>query len=197
MPTVVTEFDAVSINNASIQFKEADSTYAPGTKFGCIGSIEGETEAVTKELKCGADVLKSITKPIKMTLTLSAANVPVQVARDVFGLKTDGLKPGVWSYGRTSKSKNFILTADVIDEFEDVVKMIAFPNSTNSVGFRIQTIENGAEEVANIEFEFTVIPDEAGEMYYEAMVLELEDATIATKWHTEFNRVLVEAVPVP
>lgn len=196
MPTVITEFDAVTINNASIQFKDG-VTYTPGTKFGCIGSIEGETEVLTRELRCGVDVLKSVTKPTRMTLTLSAANVPIQVARDVFGLKTEGLKTGVWSYGRSSKSKDFILTADVIDEFEDVVKMIAFPNSSNTAGFRIQTIENGAEEVANIEFEFTVLSDEAGEMYYEALVPELEDATVAEQWHTAFTRTLVEAVPTP
>lgn len=191
MATVVTEFDAVSIANASLQFKNG-ATYEQGTPFGCIGSIEGETESLVKALKCGADILKEITKPNKLTLKVVVANVPVQVARDVFGLSNTGLKPGVYAYGTNSRGKKFILTADVIDEFEDVTKMIAFPNCSTATGFKIQTIENGAEEVANIEFEITVLKDAAGELYYEALVPEVDDANIKTQWHTAFTRALVE-----
>lgn len=45
MSTVIQEFDAVSIKNASVQFFK-DGQQQPGTKFGCVGQIEGETEII-------------------------------------------------------------------------------------------------------------------------------------------------------
>lgn len=192
-----THFDAVSINNAGIQFKESGGTYAPGTPFGCVGSIEGEPEIRTRELKCGAKVLKTLTKTDYFTFTVQVANAPLSVVRSVFGLNTEGLKAGVWSYGERSKSKDFIFTADIIDEFEDVTKMIAFPNATNISGFRIQTIDNGADEVANLEFEFRAMADENGQFYYEAIVDDVTDEEVKEQWHTAFTTELVEAVPSP
>lgn len=192
MPTVVTEFDAVSIRNASVQFIE-NGVAAEGTSFGATGSIEGETESVVIEKKSAGLTTKSVTKPQKMNLTY-AGHFPVTVLRDIFGLSNEGLKPGIYSYGQSSKGKNFILTADVVDEFEDVKKLIAFPNVSSTTGLKIQAIENGAEEVAQIEFEFTVLPDEKGNLYYEALEPELSDATVATQWHTAFTPTLVEFV---
>ena len=126
-----------------------------------------------------------------MNMTVSA-HVPVQVMRDYFGLSTDGLKPGIWSYGSMSKGKNFVFTADVIDEFEDVVKLIAFSNCVDSAGFKF-ALENAADEVALMELEFTALADKLNNIYYEALVVELEDKTIADKWHTAFTTDLVKA----
>jgi hypothetical protein len=194
MPTVVQEFDAVSIKNASVQFIDG-GTQREGEKFGCMGSIEGETEGIEIVKMCEGVEAKRNFKPNKMNLTVNA-HIPVKVARDYFGLRTEGLKPGIWAYGELSKGKQFVLTADVIDEFEDVVKLIAFPNCVNSTGFRI-SIENGADEVAMLEMEFTALKDSLGNLYYEAFVDELEDQTVAQQWHTQFTPDLVKAVPTP
>lgn len=197
MARTIEVFDAVSVTNASVQFKNTTTnSYEAGTSFGCIGSIEGETEVVNKALKCGADTKKQITKASKMTLKVVLASVPIAVARNVFGLSNDGLKEGVYSYGSMSKGKDFIFTADVIDEFEEITKLIAFPNASNTTGFKIQTIENGAEEVANIEFELTALPDSQGQIYYEAYEEQVTDASVKTKWHTQFTRELVEATEI-
>lgn len=193
MTTVIKEFDAVSIKNASIQFFK-NGVQQDGTPFGALGSIEGETEGniITKKVE-GVEA-KSKFKPVKMNMTVSA-HIPVQVARDFFGLKTTGLKPGVYAYGSLSGGEKFVLTADVIDEFEDVVKMIAFSNCSNSTGFKI-SVENGADEVAMLELEFTALKDELGNFYYEAFIDEV-DQTIASTWHTKFDSTLVEAIPAP
>lgn len=193
MPTVIQEFDAVSIKNASIQFFDG-ATQKPGTMFGLVGSIEGETEVIEIVKKAEGIEVKKKSKPTKMNLTVSG-HIPVQVARDFFGLSNDNLKPGVWAYGSLSKGKRFVFTADVIDEFEDVVKLIAFSNCSNSSGFKI-AVENGSDEVAMLELEFTALADELNNFYYEALVDELEDQTIATQWHTTFTPSLVE-VPAP
>jgi hypothetical protein len=194
MPTVIQEFDAVSIKNASVQFIDNGVKQA-GEKFGALGSIEGETEVIEIVKKAEGVEVKRKSKPVKMTLTVSA-HIPVKVARDFFGLSTTDLKPGIWAYGTASKGKQFVLTADVIDEFEDVKKLIAFPNCSDTSGFKIQ-VENGADEVAMLELEFTALVDELGNIYYEALVDELTDATVATSWHTNFTPTLVEAVPAP
>ena len=66
-----------------------------------------------------------MSKPTKMNMTLSG-HLRVDVIRKVFGIKADGLKAGVWSYGTKSKGKSFVLTADVIDEFSDVKRWLPF-----------------------------------------------------------------------
>ncbi len=194
MATVVQDFDAVSITNASVQFFDS-AEQQPGTKFGCIGTIEGETEVIEIVKKEEGIEVKKKSKPVKMNLTVSA-HIPVQVARDFFGLKTEGLKTGIWSYGSLSKGKRFVLTADVVDEFEDIVKLIAFSNCTNSTGFKI-SIENGADEVAQLELEFTALADELRNFYYEAFIDEIEDEAVKTQWHTQFNPTLVQSIPTP
>ncbi|GIN71247.1 hypothetical protein J14TS2_17220 [Bacillus sp. J14TS2] len=188
--TRIEEFDAVTITGASIQFFE-NGTQQEGTKFGCMGSITGETEMRDIVKNCEGVESKKISKPVRMNNTVNA-HIPIQVARDFFGLSNKDLKPGVWAYGTLSKGKKFIFTADVIDEFEDIVKLIAFVNCTNATGFRIQ-IENGSEEVAQLELEFSVLPDELKNFYYEALVNDLGDETVAKQWHKQFTTDLVKS----
>lgn len=190
MAAVIKEFDSVSIANASIQFKEK-GTQQEGEKFGCIGQLESETEIIEIIKMCAGVEVKKVSKPQKATVTVSA-HVPVAVFRKFYGVKNEGLKPGVYAYGTKSKGLDFVFTADVVDEFEDVTKLIAFANCATASGLKF-TIENGAEEVALLEFEFTALPDEEKEIYYEALIPELEDDSVAEQWHTMFNRELVEA----
>ncbi|MBW3491850.1 phage tail protein [Bacillus sp. FDAARGOS_1420] len=189
MVKVIEEFDSMSIVNASIQFKKK-GTQEPGAKFGCIGTIEGEPESKEMKKTCGGVTLKKKSKTTELKITVSA-HIPVKVARDYFGFNTTGLKPGVWAYGSGSKGYDFAFTADVVDEFEDVVKLIAFPNCSNSTGFKF-SIASGEEELAMMELEFTALPDDLKNFYYEAFVDELSDATVAQKWHTQFNSTLIK-----
>lgn len=196
MVTTVEEFDAVSIENASLQFME-NGAQQPGTKFGCLGTIEGETELKEIVKVCAGIEKGKVTKPIKMNLTLTG-HVKVAAIRKLFGLSNEGLKPGIYRYSQNTKGKKFVLTADIIDEFQDVKKLIAFPNCVSSTGLKI-TVEAGADEVAQLELEVTAYPDSAsvnGDFYYDAFVAELDDPSVADTWHTTFDYTLVEAVPV-
>lgn len=185
---VIEEFDAWDIQNASIQFFNG-GTQQPGTKFGCVGTLGFEPETSVLSKKCGRAVTREKTVTTKLNVTLSA-HVPVQVARDYFGLSNKNLKPGVYSYGSDSIGKDFVFTADVMDLFEDVTKLIAFPKASNSTGFKLN-IDTSQEELAMIELTFSAVADENGQFYYEAIVDELEDPTIAKKWHTKFDSSLV------
>lgn len=190
MTTVVEQFDPVSIKNASVQFKQPGGTHATGTKFGALGTIGGETlmKEIVKRTE-GQESGKRV-KPEKMTLTLTA-RVKRDVLHKVYGIKTDGLKPGVYSYGTNSVGEEFILTADEIDEFEDITKHIAFPNCATASGISIN-IENGASEVAELSLTFEAYPDAHGQIKYDAYVPELDDSTVSQQWHTAFTRELVE-----
>lgn len=189
----IEKFDAMTITNASIQF--LGPTQQPGKPFGCIGKLDGETEVKEIIKKCEGIETDKISRPQKMNMSVSA-HIPVEIARKLFGLSTEGLKPGVWAYGSKSKGQKFVFTADVIDEFQDVKKLIAFANCSSTTGMKF-SIENGGDEVAELELEFTAMKDEAGEFYYEAMASEVTDQKIVTDWHTTFNRELVKAVVAP
>lgn len=184
METTIKDFDAMKIKNVSVQYKDE----TPNAKFGCMGSISGETKMRTVTKKCEGVAIKTRSFPISHSLTL-AGYVPVSVLRDTFGIKNTGLKPGVYSYGTDSKGKEFVLTADVIDEFEDVTKLVAFPNANSATGLKY-SIDNDADEVAYVELEFNSNPDEEGQFYYEAFVKEIDEA-IKTGWHTDFKRELI------
>lgn len=191
---VVEQFDTWDINNASIQFISG-GTQAPGTKFGCIGTMTSEPETVVLSKRCGRTTIREKTVTTKLNVTVSA-HVEVQVLRDYFGLTNEDLKAGVYSYGSDSLGKDFVFTADVIDSFEDNTKLIAFPNASNSGGFTIN-IDTSQEELAMLEISFSAVADVANQFYYEAIVAELDDPTIAETWHTNFTRDLVAAVETP
>lgn len=190
MSVVITEFDSVAITNASIQFFDGGEQQE-GTRFGCVGNLESETEVKQIVKICEGVEVKKISIPQKATVTVSA-HVPINVFRDYYGIGSEGLKPGVYSYGLDSKGKSFVFTADVIDEFEDVTKLVAFSNCASASGLKL-TIENGAEEVALLEFEITALPDAKRKIYYEALVPEVEDEDVIEQWHTLFTPELVEA----
>jgi hypothetical protein len=188
--TQIKEFDAVRITNFAIKYKgETEST-----EFGCVGTLGGETVLITKTKNCEGVPAKKKSVPVSMNLTVNA-HIKVDTARKIWGLSNDGLKPGIYAYGGDSKSAQFCLTADVIDEFEDVVKKIAFPNSSSTTGLTLN-VENGAEEIAQLELSFEVLMDELRKLYYEAFEVDM-DETIKTQWHQNFSPELVKLIPTP
>ncbi|WP_088033536.1 phage tail protein [Evansella clarkii] len=194
MSNIVETFDAISIKNSSVQMHNSDGTKEDGTKFGCVGSMSGETTLRELIKRCEGVEVKKRTKPEKLDLTVSA-HVPVAVLRDLFGLSNDDLKPGVYAYSTDAKGKEFTYTADVMDEFEDITKLIAFPRCISATGFKF-SVENGADEVAEMELQLTAYPDKKNKFYYEALVNEL-DEELQDEWHKNFTYELVEAIPTP
>lgn len=181
------DFSPVSIKNASVQVI-TKGTQAEGKRFGCMGTLSAETEVATKTKNCEGTE-KVITIPKYMTVTVEA-HIQRDVIRDIFGVSTDGLKTGIYSYGIHSKGKRFVFTADEIDEFEDVTQLIAFPECSNMTGLSV-SIDNDADEVAYVEVEFRANADTLGNFYYEAMGEEL-DTTTKNTWHKKFDAELVQ-----
>nr|WP_259545004.1 phage tail protein [Heyndrickxia oleronia] len=197
MPVEIKEFTPARITNLNIKFKGEDLA----EEFGCVGQIEGETEMLTVVKKCEGIEVRSKSSPQKMTLKITG-HVKVAPLRKIFGLSNEGLKAGVYSYGSDSKSKDFSLSADVIDVFDETTKLIAFPNCTSSTGLTI-SIENGADEVAEMELEFTAMVDNYRKCYYEAMIEDImnnlgdEADFFIEEWRKNFTSQLPKAVSTP
>lgn len=181
--TEIKEFDAMRVRNVAFQYD--DET----VEFECIGSIGGETEMREIVKRCEGVVRKAINIPTQHNLTL-AGYVPVKALRRTFGLKNDELAEGVYSYGLDSKGETFTLSADVIDLFEEVTKLVAFPNAHTATGLQY-TIDNDEDETAYVELEFNANPDSHGQFYYEAFANEVSE-DIKKDWHKEFSRDLVK-----
>lgn len=188
----ILDFSPVMIKNASVQFITG-GVQDEGKKFGCMGTLDAETEVRELIKNCEGDE-RVITIPKYMTPTVGA-HIRRDVLRDIFGISTEGLKPGIYSYGLNSKGKRFAFTADVIDEFEDVVQLIAFPRCSNMTGLSI-SIDNDADEVAYVELEFRANADELGNFYYEAFEDEIDETT-KSQWHENFTPDLVKEATIP
>ncbi len=193
MATVVEEFAPTSIETASFQFIDKDGTQNAGEEFDCVASIEGETTLKVLTKKCRNMESGKVNKPEKMDLTLTG-HIPVKIVRDIFGISSEDLVTGVYSYSQKSKDKEFVFTADQVDDFGNTTKLMAFPRCKTSKGFGF-SLENNADEVANMELTFTVYPDKEKNLYYEGFMSEIEDEMVKGDWHSMFEPSLVGATP--
>ena len=156
----------------------------------CIGSCEEEmdTRIITK--KCRGVVRKKKVKPTGTGKFKITAHMPWALYTELFGMNVDGLIDGVKGYGEKSVHKNFESTMHITDE-DGVEKYKAYPNCVIETGLA-RKIENGAEEVAEVEMEVSVSPDTYGFGLYEALASELVDETAKSTWMSAFTPELVQ-----
>lgn len=120
-----------------------------------------------------------------MTLKIEA-HVPMEIYRKFYGLNhDDALKAGVYSYGPSSKGTPFSFAGNIVDDFEDNHKLVGFLNVSSASGLTFE-IENGADEVAVLELEASVMKDELGYFYHEAIAAEM-DTDISNQWMTKLD----------
>ena len=180
-----TVFSEYEIKETAIKFEGGQDF----EKIGCVGSFEEELETRIVTKKCEGVVVKSVTRgagsgTVKMSLHINY-NLYVQM----FGMDNANLKDGVKGYGKDSRHKNFALVAKVLDE-DGNVKFIAYPKCIVNSGLA-NKIENGADEVAEIELEVTIQPDDNGFAKYEAIDSAL-DVEVKGQWMTAFTPELVK-----
>ena len=93
-------------------------------------------------------------------------------------------------YGRNSRHKEFTFVAKVKDE-DGNEKLVAYPRCIMASAPKC-SIENGVEEVSEIEVEISIFPDEHENGKYEAVVSALgSNAELANTWMTSFTSELV------
>lgn len=156
----------------------------------CIGSCEEamNTRVITK--KCRGVVKKKVVKPDGTGTLKFSMHMPWDIYVKVFGMENESVKDGVKTYGINNTHKVFSLVEEVYDE-DDNKKLKAYPNCVVETGKTTKT-ENGAEEVAEMELEVAVSPDDFGNGLYEALVSELTDETVTNTWMTAFEPSLVQ-----
>ena len=182
-------FSDFEIDQMSVKFAEATAAVS----MNCVGSVEEELTAKAITKSCRGVVVKKVVKGTgEGTLTISA-HVPYEIFKEAFSMVLDTVKDGVLAYGSNNRHKNFILTMHIVDE-DGAEKYKAYPNAIFNARPTI-SVENGAEEVAEVELEIAVMPDEYGNGMYEALAEGLDEA-IKTAWMNNFTSALVQTATV-
>lgn len=156
----------------------------------CIGSCEEEMTVKTVTKSCRGVVTKKRSKGTGEGTLKVTAHLPWDIFAEAYGMELDTLVEGVKAYGRNSVHKEFATVMRVLDE-DNNEKLKAYPACMITTGV-VRKIENGAEEVAEMELEIGVTPDAYGNGLYEAVVEELTDETIKSTWMTAFTPELVQ-----
>lgn len=183
-----TVFSDFELDQMSWKFKSA----AEFASVNCVGSAEEEMEAKTVTKSCRGVVVKKVSRGTGNGTVKVTAHIPWAAYTQAYGMNLDTLINGVKAYGRNSVHEGFVITMHINDE-DGNEKLKAYPNAVLETGLT-RKIENGAEEVAEIELEISVMPDEYGNGVYEVLVADLEDETVKEKWMTEFTPELVQIV---
>lgn len=179
-------FSEFEVKNTSIKFAEDDTAI----KVGCVGSLEETMNSKTITKKCEGVVVKSVSRGDGTGELAMSLHMRYDLFLKSYGMASDGLKDGVYAYGQNSIHKPFCLTCEVKDE-DGVKKLKAYPNCVITTGVT-RKVENGAEEVAEMEITVSVMPDEFGNGMYEAIESQLTDETIKNSWLTNFTPDLVQ-----
>ena len=177
------EIRKMSIKVGDGEFKACD----------CVGSLEEELNTISVTKKCRGMVAKTRVRGAgDGTLTLSC-HMPWDIYVSLYSMDVEGLADGVHAYGRNSVHKTFTIVLDTYDE-DGVEKFRAYPACIMTSGLA-RKVENGAEEVAELEMEISVTPDADGNCVYDCMVSELgEDKNgLKSKWMTAWTPELVKA----
>ena len=179
-------FSEFEVKNTSIRFAEDETAI----KVGCVGSLEETMNSKTITKKCEGVVVKSVSRGDGTGELALSLHMRYDLFLKTYGMISDGLVEGVYSYGKNSIHQNFCLTAEVLDE-DGVKKLKAYPNCVVTTGIA-RKIENGAEEVAELEMTVSVMPDEFGNGMYEAIESLITDENVKTTWLSKFTPELVQ-----
>lgn len=166
---------------------------AKSCELKCIGSLEEAAEVTKITKKCRGKVAKARTRGAGNGTLKISLHMPYELYLELHGMRSDsGLIEGINSYGTKSLHPEFAFTAQVFDE-DDVEKLKAWPRCVMSSG-PARKVENGAEEVAEIDAEISFMPDSYDTGMYEALVSDIKDETVKSDWLEKFTPELVHVV---
>lgn len=186
-------YSEYEVKESAIRFDKEETS----TNVGCVNSLE-ETLNVKKITKKCEGVTRTVavkgdgTGEIKLTLHMKY-NLFVKA----YGMDAGGLIDGIKGYGRDSIHKSFSFVGKVFDE-NGTCKLKAYPNLLITNGIS-RKIENGAEEIAEIELTANVNPDENGFGMYEVITDNLKEQNkeqFIENWMTKFSPEMVKKVEV-
>lgn len=161
-------------------------------QMSCVGSSEEELEVKVITKKCRGVVAKERVKGTGNGSLKESLHVPRDIYNKIYDMNNANLIDGVNSYGQDSMHPEFALTQLVIDE-DDEEKLKAYPRCIMESG-PARKVENGAEEVAELDLTIKLLPDEFGQCMYEILVSDLPEDLSVTKetWLTGFTPDMVQ-----
>jgi hypothetical protein len=180
------EFSEFECRKLAMKFKD-DENYQ---EAGAIGSVEESMNTKTVTKKYMGVEKKTRTKGTGAGELKLSLHMNYERYKKTYGMNLDGLEDGVAAYGSNSVHPEFGIVMETVDEDENV-KYKAYPNCVVKDGIA-RKIENGGEDVAEIEMTVAVMPDETGNGMYEALESKLSQE-LKGKWMTEFTPDLVKA----
>lgn len=180
LSTTFQEYSEFEIKDFAIKFQE-DMKHAV---CGAVGSCEESLETKTVKKKYKGIESKTRTRGTGTGELKLSIHMAYEAYLRVYGMKDEDLVDGVYAYGQNSLHPTFSLTEKVEDE-DGVLKYKAYPNCTIKEGIA-RKIENGGEEVAEIDMTVSVMPDIYGVGMYEMIVSETTKE-IADKWLEDFT----------
>ena len=165
-------FSDFEVKETAIKF-EGDEI---AERIGCVGSCEETLNTKTITKKCEGVVTKQVTRGDGTAAVKYSLHIRWAIFCKLLGMHFEELKKGVYAYGKNSTHKEACITSKVLDE-DGNVKLKAYPrfSITEAVA---RKIENGVEEVAEIEISGTALPDDDGNCTYEVMVSELAESDV-------------------
>lgn len=171
--------------------EEEEGTF---THSDCVGTWEDEAETLTVTKNCRGKVAKRRTTGTGSGTVTASAHWPEVLLAKMFDMVRDDLVAGVQGYGQDNRHKELTVVGKVLDE-DGNVAYIAYPKIVPNTNAR--SIENGAEEVAEKEIEFSYMPDENGYGFYKVLEKDLGTDTnqLKTKWMTAWSPDLMLATP--
>lgn len=179
------DFNEFEVKDTSFKFVD-EETY---TKVGCVGSVEETLNSKIVTKKCEGVVKKTKVRGDGTGELKASLHMVYDLFLKTYGMMSDGLVDGVYSYGKNSRHLEFAMVCKMLDE-DGNVKYKAYPNCMVTSGISRKT-ENGAEEVAEMELTISLMPDDFGQCEYEALETQLTE-DVKAKWMTEFTPELVQ-----
>lgn len=176
-----TVFSEYELRKMAIRFG-SDSA---AVEASCVGSCSEELDVRKVTKKCRGITVKTRVKGSGTGKLAISMHVPKDVYDGMFGMKLDGLIDGVCAYGQSSTHPEFCITQEVYDE-DGNKKFKAYPRCIMESGVS-RSIENGTEEVKEVDLDISIMPDEYGMGMYEALDSELKEETVKTNWMSKFD----------
>jgi hypothetical protein len=183
-------FSEFEVKEQHIKMADEDSY----STMSCVGSSEEDLEVKIITKKCRGAIAKEKVKGTGNGTLTESLHVPRDIYNKMYNMNRSNLKKGVYAYGQNSSHPEFSITQRVLDE-DGVEKFKAYPRCVLESGPK-RPVENGQEEVPELELTIKLLPDDNGECMYEALKSELDEET-AGKWLEHFDTSLVQSTVVP
>lgn len=163
---------------------------------GAVGKVEEAMNAKTVSKKYKGIEAKTRTKGDGTGELKLSLHIDYEIYKKMYGMNSDTVKPGIAVYGSNSVHPEFSLTLLIEDE-DGKKKVKAYPRCIVKEG-NAGSIENGSDNVAEIDLTISVMPDDFGNGKYEALTSDLKAAGFTEdSWMENFTPETAQAEKVP